>query len=264
MGKVVTFGTLKGGTGKSTTAFTTAGILADRGYNTLVIDVDPQANLTSNFGIDETKAGYKGVKHIFEDENIHPDEVIVKAPLKRLATLDVIGSNISLTSTEMKIISFNSREFILKHYLCKYKEVFSKYDYIIIDTNPSMSILNQNAFIISDGIILVTDVGINGIKGLELFIALWEDIIEKFNRVSNIKGILINKFNNRGNLSKEFVEYCQQDEDIRRLLFRSSISMDEKIVESELSGVPINLYDNTSNVFNEFNLFVDELMDRLL
>ena len=263
MGKIITFGTLKGGTGKSTTVFSTAGILAERNYKVLIIDVDPQANITSDLGVDEINEGYLSIKEIFEDVDISPELAVIKAPIQALPTLDIIPSSITLTSTEMKIISFSGREFILKKYLKKNKEYFDKYDYIIFDTNPSMSIVNQNSFIVSDAVVIVSDIGINSLKGFELFVALWEDILSRLDIDNNIKGLLINKFDKRSSLSKEFIEYCEEEEETKRLLFKSKIPTNEMISECELGKKPINLMDKESEVFMAFNSFVDELIDRI-
>lgn len=263
MYKVITFATLKGGTGKSTTVFFTAGILAERGYKVLIIDVDPQANCTSDLSIDDTAHDYVGVRDILEDPNLLPEEVIIKSPLKELPNIDVMGSSIGVSSTEMRIIGYSAREFILKNYIRKYDKFFSQYDYIVIDTNPSMSIVNQNSFMASDAIVLVTDIGVNSLKGIELFIALWEDILFRFGLDNNIKGILVNKFNYNSSISKEFIEYCQEEEDVGKLLFKNHIPLDEKVLEAELERKPINIYDRESRVFEEYNSFVDELITRL-
>lgn len=263
MRKIITFGTLKGGTGKSTTVFSTAGILAERGYRVLIVDVDPQANITSNLGIDETLEGYIGIKELFEDERINPEKAIIKGPIRELPTLDIIGASMGLTSTEMRIISYPGREYLLKKYFRKYNSTFNRYDYIIFDTNPSMSIINQNSFVVSDAIVIVSDIGINSLKGLELFVALWEDIVDRLDIDNNIKGLLINKYNSKSSISREFVEYCHEEDDIRRLLFHSFIPADERISECELSRKPVNLIYKNNEICDKYNSFVDELISRV-
>jgi cellulose biosynthesis protein BcsQ len=80
---------------------------------------------------------------------------------------------------------------------------------------------------------------------------------------NNIKGILVNKFNYSSSISKEFIEYCQEEEDVGQLLFKNHIPLDEKVLEAELERKPINIYDRESRVFEEYNSFVDELITRL-
>lgn len=263
MSKIVTFGTLKGGTGKTTALFCTAGIIAEREYKVLVIDVDPQANITSNFGVDETVKGYKGIKEVFENEDILIDTVITKSPIKELPNLDIIGSCIGLTSAEFGIISCNDREYQLKKYLDKNNWYLKKYDYILIDTNPSMSIINLNCFLISDAIIIVSDSGVNALKGVELFNALWGEIAKNLKINNNVKGLLINKFDKTNSLGQEFLECCKEDEEIREILFNNYFPYDEKIVECELEKKPINLLFKNSTIYYHITSFVSELLNRV-
>lgn len=263
MGKIITFGTLKGGTGKSTSAFSTAGILAERNYKVLVVDVDPQANVTSDLGVDEPSISRIGIKEILEDGSIPPEKVVIKAPVKELPNLDVIISSMDLTSTEIKIITYVGREFLLKKYFRKNKEFFDQYDYIIFDTNPSMSIVNQNSLVVSDAIVIVTDIGINGLKGFELFVALWENILDILELENNIKGLLVNKYDKESSFSQEFIEYCNEEEETQKLLFKSLIPLDSILPECELFKKPINLVDKNSEVYKQFNNFVDELINRM-
>ena len=126
-----------------------------------------------------------------------------------------------------------------------------------------MSIINQNSFVVSDAIVIVSDIGINSLKGLELFVALWEDIVDRLDIENNIKGLLINKYNPKSSISREFVEYCQEEEDIRKLLFNSYIPADERISECELSRKPINIIFKNCEICDRYNAFVDELISRV-
>ena len=263
MGKIITFATLKGGTGKSTSVFSTAGILAERNYKVLVVDVDPQANITSDLGVDETVESRVGIKEILEDGKISPESAIIKAPIKELPTLDLIASSMALTSTEIMIITYVGREFLLKKYFRKNKEFFDQYDYIIFDTNPSMSIVNQNSLVVSDAVVIVSDIGINALKGFELFVAIWEDIQDRLDLESNVKGLLINKYEKESSFSKEFIEYCNDEEDTKKLLFKSMIPLNVIMPECELIKKPINLVDKNTEAYKQFNNFVDELISRI-
>ena len=262
MGKIITFATLKGGTGKTTAVFSLGGILGEKGFNVLLIDMDPQANLTSNMGMDETAKGYTGIKNLIEDNRIFPEEVIVKAPIVELPSVDVIGATVALTATEMVMIKKPNREFILSRYLERNKLFFERYDYILIDTNPSMSIINQNAFVVSDGIIVVGDFGVNALKGIELFLAIWGEIVDKLELPLNIKGVLLNKYE-ENELSHEYIQYCREDEEISRLLFTTCISKSSSIPEAELERRPINIEYKDSKLHLEFQNFADELLERL-
>ncbi|MDP4089447.1 MAG: ParA family protein [Bacillota bacterium] len=258
--KIISIATLKGGVGKTTTAITLASILAAE-YNkkVLLIDADPQANSTSFMRIDETEANYLSIKNLIEDINI-PVETIVRDTL--VENLYIIGSTILLTGTEMKLVTQPAREFIMRRYIKKNKEFFDKFDYIIFDTNPSMNIINQNVFVISDSIILLSDVGIGAFKGIELFDFLWEDIIEKLDTRNNVKALLLTKVKSRTNLSKEYRAYLSEDEFASRILLDSFIKDSIKLAESELEQKPINLFRSKCSSAEEYRQVVKELFER--
>ena len=104
-----------------------------------------------------------------------------------------------------------SRESILKRYFKKNKDKFNNYDYIIIDTNPSFSITNQNAFLLADEIILLSDVSLNGIQRAELFIAMLNNIRQNLNKENNINTLILNNLDKRIKLSNELVDFCNSN-----------------------------------------------------
>lgn len=259
--KIITFSTLKGGVGKSSCLFNISGILAEDNKKVLAIDIDPQGNTTNNFGIDRTVPSFKSFKDIMED-NLSLNEVIVKSPIEELPSLDIIPSSIFLTGTEMRLVSLAGREYILKNYIEENLHIFSSYDYILIDTNPSMSIINQNAFVAADSIILVSDISMNSLEGSELFIALWNDISKRLRLEDKISGFLINMFDKRINLSSQFFDFCKNHQDISKLLFNTVIPNNVKIKESELEAKPINIYDTSSSGYKAYINLYDEMKER--
>ena len=112
--KVIAFGTLKGGTGKTTVAFNIGGILAEE-HKVLFIDVDPQCNLSDNAGVDTADQDGATIRDVFDNPNkVTAGEVITSEPLWQLPNLDIISSHIRLTATELQLVSAPAREKILK------------------------------------------------------------------------------------------------------------------------------------------------------
>ena len=258
--KIITFSTLKGGVGKSSAVFNVSGILAEDNKKILVIDADSQGNTTNNFGIDRTKKDFKSIVDIIEN-NEKFENVVIKRPIENL-TIDVIGSTIFLTSTEMRIVNQTGREYMLRNYIKKNAKKFDDYDYVIFDTSPSMGIVNQNAFLISDEIILVSDVSLNSLEGAELFIALWDDITSKLDIKNNISGFMINMYDKRIKLSKEFKQYCVENEDIKDILFDQVIHTNVRLKESELESKPICILDKKSSGYKDYMNLVLEMKGR--
>lgn len=243
MGKIITFGTLKGGVGKTMLCFNIGGILSQLGYRVLVIDSDLQGNLTNNMGIDRTQPDLLTTYDVYnlEEAQPEPDQLVIKSPIDRLPLLDMIAGSIFLHKSELKIASVaRAGAQILSNYLSDHKAFFDQYDYILIDTNPSMSIVNQNAFLASDAILLVSDVSMNAIEGAQLFIALWEEARKRLRREDNIKGFIVNDFDSRNKLSADYLEYLRTSpdtEDLRPILFETVIPRNVRITESELAAV---------------------------
>lgn len=258
--KIITIGTLKGGVGKSVVSYNLAGLLGEN-KKVLLIDVDPQTNLSLDVGIDVTSKHLKTVKNIFE-ENIGAEDVIFKSPIDALPNIDIIPSSITLTATELKIVSSAGREQILKNFISDNKNVLKKYDYIIIDTSPSMGIVNQNAFLIADSIILISDISLNAIQGAELFIVLWEESRRQLRKKDNVKALIINNYVKRLKLSSQLIEYCKENDSIKNLLLDTTITNSKKVKDTELEHKPINVLYKNSNTHEEYKNILLELEER--
>lgn len=265
--RIITFGTLKGGVGKTMLCFNIGGMLSQLGSKVLIIDSDLQGNLTNNIGIDRTVHGLLTMYDIYnvDEKQPEPEQTIYKQPNSKLPNLDIIPGSIFLHRAELKLTQISGREQILRNYIDDHKDFFGLYDYILIDTNPSMSIVNQNAFVVSDSILLVSDVSMNALEGAQLFIALWEESRARLRLPDNVKGFIINDYDGRNKLSMDFIEYlCTAEnlEDIQSILMKTIIPRNVKITESELAATPINLYDINSKGCIAISKLIEELLDK--
>lgn len=259
--KKIAIGTLKGGVGKTQSVFNIAGFLAENGKNVLVFDNDPQGNTTNDFGLDKTEYNFIGAEEIYEN-NIPASDIIIKGPIKELPSLDIIPGSIKLTSTEMRVISLAGRELILKNWFKKNNDILSKYDYVIFDTNPSMSVINQNVFLVADSIIIVSDVGMNSLNGAEYFIELWSAILDRLGINNNIRAFIVNRVRNGVKVDRDFLDYLKEHETLKDILINTTIPLNTKLSEAEINNLPINLYDRTSSGFEAFKYIIDELEKR--
>lgn len=261
--KVVAVGTLKGGTGKTTVTFNLAGILALE-KRVLLIDVDPQCNLSNNIGIDFTDQHVWTSKDIFEGVKPNPVGLVVRQPIDKLPNLDVISSNIGLVATELKIGGRTARERILSNYIADNREFFEQYDYVLIDTNPSMGMINQNAFLAADSIVLVTDADDNSRLGLELFISLWESIREDLRKEDNVKALIINNVDVRNNMTGEMYDYCSNDEDLSKILVKTMIRKRVVFPKAARERIPISVlgHRGAGKAFTDLHSVCEELYER--
>ena len=260
--KIIAFGTLKGGTGKTTVAFNVGGILAEE-HKVLFIDVDPQSNLSDNVGIDIADQNGWSVRNIFDNSTKPtPAEVITKTPIEQLPNLDIIASHIRLTATELQLVATPGRERILQRWIDRNRKALQEYDYIIIDTNPSMGIVNQNAFLVSDKIILVSDVSMKSLTGAQLFTYLWGEVCENMDVENKTGALILNNFDKRTVLSREIKEYYQSDEEFKDILIDTVVPARVEIKNTETSFLPINITAPGSDSCIAFRSIISELKER--
>lgn len=260
--KIVAFGTLKGGTGKTTVAFNIGGILAEE-HKVLFIDVDPQSNLSENVGVDTANQDGWTIRDVFSDPNrTKASDVITKQPMWQFENLDIIASHIRLTATELQLVATAGRERILQKWIERNMGILGEYDYIIIDTNPSMGIVNQNAFMAADKVILVSDVSMKAIQGAQLFTYLWGEVCENMDREDNTSALIVNNYDKRTNLARDIKEYYEDDEEFKSLVLNTVIPSRVDIKNTETSYLPINITAPNSASCEAFRAVVSELKER--
>lgn len=272
MPKVITFATLKGGAGKTMNLFNLAGVIAGRKKKVLLIDVDPQCNLSANCGLDVADMNFVTVKDIFAKyratEQPKAKDVIVEHPIPELEMLDIIPSSILLFNVEEDITLLEGRTKILKNFVSRNNKVLETYDYIFIDTNPSMSVFNINAFYVADSIIISTDVSSNSISGAELFCGLWDAKREQINETSesqkedNIEALLIGNYSSRSNLSKELLDYVHTSDFSKDIVLDTIIPATVQLKDTEVSHKPINVLHKCDKAHKAYEALTDELMQR--
>jgi chromosome partitioning protein len=261
--KITTFGTLKGGVGKTMLCYNIGGMLSQMGYRVLIVDSDLQGNLTNNIGLDRT-AELLTLYDVYNPDQPQPQpgQLVYPKPNPALPNLDIIPGSIILHRAELRLAATAGREQVLRGYLEDHGGFFGQYDHILIDTNPSMSIINQNAFLVSDSILLVSDISMNSLEGAQLFIALWEESRSRLRAPDNIRGFIVNDYDVRNRLSADFLEYLDDAEeyaDIRALRMDTVIPRNVKITEAELAALPISLYDMSSKGCAAIARLIEEL-----
>ena len=256
--KKIAIAAMKGGVGKTMLAVNIASTLAlEYDKKVLFMDVDPQANSTNYFGIDEFSDGYLSIKDALEDD-LGPQKVVRNTYIDNLK---IIGSNIYVTSLELSLFQSSGREFKIKKYLKKYEKYFSAFDYMIFDTNPSMSVVNQNVFTATDNIFIITEASTGGAKGVDLFIDLWNGIAENLDIDNKIEALILNRFSERTNLGKEFKNYLKNGE-YKELILDNYVKESVAFKDAESYQKPINLYKSNSKQHKQILAIVEELFER--
>ena len=245
-------------------AYTIGSILSEQN-KVLLIDVDPQCNLSANCGIDIASSNAYTVKEIYENnpkDQPKPQELITKQPIPELPNLDIIPSSIFLFRTEKSLYAKSDRERILEKYFTKYEKIFNDYDYIIFDTNPSMSFVNINAFLIADEIILSCDVSANSLAGAELFCSLWDETREELDKDDNIAAMIIANYDGRSNLAKDLIEFSKNQSFSKDIVLKNYINSTVKLKETETAHKPINVLYPNHKACAQYRAVVQELKER--
>ncbi|MCX5799571.1 MAG: AAA family ATPase [Proteobacteria bacterium] len=249
---VISVANQKGGVGKTTTAVNLAASIAVSERKTLIIDIDPQCNTTSGFGI--TYSGlYAHIYHVLiGSKNIK--EVIRKTGVP---FLDILPSHPDLIGAEVELLDMEEREFILKTYL---EELKATYTYIIIDCPPSLSLLTINSLAASDFVIIPLQCEYYALEGLALLLRTINIIKKKLNPKLEVLGILLTMFDKRNNLS--FRVWEEVNKCFNNGVFKTVIPRNVKLSESPSYGKPALLYDISSKGAESYLELASEILEK--
>ncbi|QRN41445.1 MAG: AAA family ATPase [Neisseriaceae bacterium] len=244
----------KGGVGKTTTTVNLAASLARMGKDVLVVDLDPQGNATTGSGVDKNSLEL-GVYNILFDESIVENAILHS----KGADFDVLGSNRSLVGAEIELVQELAREMKLKIALNTVRE---KYDYILIDSPPTLTLLTINSLVAADFILVPMICEYYALEGISDLIATINKIKKsKINPSLEIIGLVRTMFDSRSNLSKEvssqLEKYFQSD------LFKTTIPRNIKLAEAPSHGLPVITYDEHSKGAKSYLELARELNEKI-
>jgi chromosome partitioning protein len=253
MGSVITFSNKKGGSGKTSSVVNVGGVLGERGYKVLLIDLDPQAHLSFWSGVN-TYDTYLSIYDALIGE-CTAEDAVVKA---EHGLYDVIpaATNFSM-SLLRKLLDGEKPEGRLTKLLMKLK---NEYDFILIDTPPTVAVLTLNALVASTHVVIPILLNFLAIEGLAQLTQSIYRINAGFNPELRMAGIIPNQYNIRSNHSKRVMKEIQENfgDDMVSPRIRSDI----KIAEAPEFRIPINLYAPKSKGCMDFNLLSDFILEK--
>jgi chromosome partitioning protein len=251
MAQVVCIANQKGGVGKTTTAVNLSASLGVFEKSTLLVDCDPQGNATSGLGIDKnslTGTLYDGLLGRADAAELLRDSAI--------AALKIIPSNVELIGFEVEMMSEPGRELALKRLIAPLSD---RFDYIIIDCPPSLSLLTVNALTASDSLLIPLQCEYYALEGLGQLLQTVKRIKRSLNPRLGITGILLTMFDRRTNLSHQVAEEAEKH--FKGLVFKTSIPRNIRLGEAPSFGKPILLYDAASLGAQSYVQLAKELMN---
>lgn len=246
----------KGGTGKTTTAIDLGASLTCMGKKVLLVDADPQGNLTTALGWkrpDEmvVTLGTHMAK-IVEDEPWPPDAGL----LHHIEGFDVMPANIDLASMELGLVNVMSREHVMKQWL---EQIKNSYDYVIIDCNSALGMLTLNALAAADGVIIPVQAQYLPAKGMTELVKTVNRVKRQVNPGLEIDGVLLTLYDARTNLAKQTERDIRRDYGSVLKVFNAVVPMAVTAAEASAYGQSILAYDEAGKVAAAYRALAKEV-----
>lgn len=248
--KVVSFANQKGGVTKTTTASAFSTGLTQRGYRVLAVDMDPQGNLSDSIGAEMYEA--PGVYELLTRRGETAQAI------QKLEAFSIIPANIMLAGAEQEL-SQTGKEYRLAEALAP---VMDQYDYVVIDTPPSLGVLTVNAFTASDEVIIPTTAGIFAVNGIQQLFNSIESTRKYLKSNVVVRGILLTKYNPRAIVSQNIREVTEElAKHIHVPVFKTFIRNSVVVEEAQANRESLFAYSEKSTVADDYSRFVEEYLE---
>jgi chromosome partitioning protein len=250
MGRIIAIASQKGGVGKTTTAINLGACLAQESRRVLLVDMDPQGNATSGVGVngnDQRNTSYE----VLIGQAEAKDAIMPTA----LASLDVLPTGQRLSGAEVELVGMMARETRLKTVLAKVRD---EYDYILIDSPPSLGLLTVNSLTTSDSVIIPLQCEYLALEGLTQLITAIRLVQDHLNPSLRIEGVLLTMFDARLSLSKQVADEARKFFSDR--VYKTVIPRNVRLSEAPSFGKPIVLYDPHSSGAESYRELAREVL----
>lgn len=259
MGKIIAIYNNKGGVAKSTSSSNIGAALTVMNKKVLLVDCDPQANLTVSVGVDDETLD-KTIYTLMKDINTVTKELVNEVTIKTVYdNFYILPSDITLSDAEISLSNAISRETILKRIINLVK---SDYDYIIIDCPPSLGLLSLNALCAADSLIIPVSPDYFSLKGIKHLLSTYEVVKSNINKKLDILGILIAKYNGRKNLSKDIRKALT--ETFGNRVFNTVIRVDSQIEYAQDNQIPAVFYNKKCRACDDYTNLTNEILRKEL
>jgi len=251
MGRIIAVASQKGGVGKTTTAISLGSCLAQESRRVLVVDVDPQGNATSGLGVNGNDQPSTVYEALIGDIGIR--QALMPTSL---ANLDLVPAGQRLSGAEIELVGVEARESRLRSCL---EPLRGDYDYVFIDSPPSLGLLTVNALTAADSVLIPLQCEYLALEGLTQLIGAIRRVQEHLNPGLRIEGVLLTMYDARLNLSQQVAEEARKFFSER--VYRSVIPRNVRLSEAPSFGKPIVLYDPHSTGAESYRELAREVLE---
>ncbi len=250
MGKIVSCVNQKGGVGKTTTAVNLTAGLGKLGKRVLLIDIDPQGNSTSGYGIN--KRGLERSSYNLLVEGAAIDDIVIKTAFENV---DIVPADMNLAGAEIEMIETEHRESVLKKALAPVRD---RYDYIFLDCPPSLGIITLNALTASDTVLVPIQCEYYALEGLSQLMSTIRLIKQRYNPILELEGVLLTMYDSRLNLTQQVVGEVKRF--FPRKVFATTIPRTVRLSEAPSYGQPIQYFDRSSKGADAYDRLAQEFV----
>ncbi|BBX15112.1 MAG: ParA family protein [Mycolicibacter algericus] len=251
--KVIAMCNQKGGVGKTTSTINLGAALAEYGRKVLLVDLDPQGALSAGLGVPHYELAHT-VHNLLVEPRVEIDDVLMQT---RVENLDLVPSNIDLSAAEIQLVNEVGREHSLARAL---RPVLDRYDYLLVDCQPSLGLLTVNGLACADGVVIPTECEYFSLRGLALLTDTVEKVRDRLNPKLEISGILLTRYDPRTVNSREVM--ARVVERFGDLVFDTVITRTVRFPETTVAGEPITTWAPKSGGAQAYRALAREVIDR--
>ncbi|HKR05318.1 MAG TPA: ParA family protein [Bacteroidia bacterium] len=253
---IISIAIQKGGSGKTTTAINLAAALQLAGKKVLLVDADPQANLTQSLGFD--KEPFPNLSTEIKKEIAGQKSDLKEAIIVTKSGLPLIPSSLDLAGADLELVSVYGREQIFTWMLEPLKEM---YDFIFIDCPPSIGMLTVNSLVASDHVLIPMQAEFLPLKGVYSFLHHFENIKSKLKKELNLLGFVLTKFDERKIMNRNIQQHLKDF--FPGKLFDTFIRTSIELAKSQEAGTDIFSFRNSSTVAEDYKVLGEEFLSKI-